>query len=87
MTEPRDRRRGWLKNDNPPGDLSTVPQCGARNKRGTPAVSLPGHEERAVPVARRSQYGAANSGGDRGDPAVENDARSVLRAGHRRAAA
>jgi len=36
MTEPRDRRRGWLKNDNPPGDLSTVPQCGARNKRGTP---------------------------------------------------
>ncbi len=34
--QPHARRRGWLKNDNPPGDLSTVRRCGARTRRGTP---------------------------------------------------
>src|SRR5580765_1676066 len=29
-------RRGWLKHGNPPGDLSRVARCGARNRRGTP---------------------------------------------------
>ncbi len=29
-------RRGWLKNGNPPGDLSKAPQCGAKTRRGTP---------------------------------------------------
>jgi hypothetical protein len=24
---------GWLKNGNPPGNLSSVPKCGARSKR------------------------------------------------------
>jgi len=33
--EPREARRGWLKNGNPPGDLSTVARCGARTRRGT----------------------------------------------------
>ena len=34
---PHARRLGWLKNGNPPGDLSQVPRCGARTKgRGTP---------------------------------------------------
>lgn len=28
-------RRGWLKNGNPPGDLSLVKQCGAKTRRGT----------------------------------------------------
>lgn len=33
--EPREQRRGWLKNGNPPGDLSRAPRCGARTRRAT----------------------------------------------------
>ena len=33
---PHDRRRGWLKNGNRPGDFTKTPRCGARNRRGTP---------------------------------------------------
>ena len=33
--EPGERRLGWLKNGNPPGDLSKVRQCGARTRRGS----------------------------------------------------
>jgi hypothetical protein len=33
---PHDKRRGWLKNGNPPGDFSRGARCGARNRRGTP---------------------------------------------------
>ena len=33
---PHDKRRGWLKNGNPPGDLTKAPRCGAKNRRGTP---------------------------------------------------
>lgn len=29
-------RRGWLKNGNPPGDLTKVRRCGARTRRGEP---------------------------------------------------
>lgn len=40
---PHVKRRGWLKNGNPPGDFSKSPRCGARNRRGTscqcPAMS------------------------------------------------
>ena len=32
---PHEKRRGWLKNNNPPGDLSKAPRCGAKNRRGT----------------------------------------------------
>jgi hypothetical protein len=32
---PYDKRRGWLKNGNPAGDLSRVPRCGAKTRRGT----------------------------------------------------
>jgi len=32
---PQDRRHGWLKNDNRPGDLSKVKRCGAKTRRGT----------------------------------------------------
>jgi hypothetical protein len=34
--QPREQRRGWLKNGNPPGDFSKAPRCGAKNRRGTP---------------------------------------------------
>src|SRR5215831_18145393 len=33
---PHDRRRGWLKNGNPPGEFMKAPKCGAKNRRGTP---------------------------------------------------
>jgi hypothetical protein len=33
--EPDGGRRGWLKNGNPPGDLTTVARCGAKTRRGT----------------------------------------------------
>ena len=32
---PHERRRGWFKNGNPPGDLSTVKRCGAKTRRGS----------------------------------------------------
>ncbi len=33
--EPREQRRGSLKNDNPPGDFTKAPLCGAKTRRGT----------------------------------------------------
>ncbi len=33
--EPQEKRRGWLKNGNPPGDFSKAPRCGAKTRRGT----------------------------------------------------
>ena len=33
--EPHEKRRGWLKNGNPPGDFSKAPRCGAKTRRGT----------------------------------------------------
>jgi hypothetical protein len=33
---PHKKRRGTLRNANPPGDFSTAPRCGAKNRRGTP---------------------------------------------------
>jgi hypothetical protein len=32
---PHEKRGGWLKNGNLPGDLSRVPRCGAKTRRGT----------------------------------------------------
>jgi len=36
--EPHAQRRGWLKNGNPPGDMSKAPRCGARTRRQTPCL-------------------------------------------------
>jgi len=33
--KPREKRRGWLKNDNPPGDFMQAPRCGAKTRKGT----------------------------------------------------
>ena len=33
---PHDKRRGWLKYGNPPGDFSLSLRCVAKNRRGTP---------------------------------------------------
>ncbi len=34
--EPFDKRHGWLKNNNPPGDFSKAPRCRAKTRQGTP---------------------------------------------------
>ena len=40
---PQEKRRGWLKNGNPPCDFSKAPRCGAKTRRGSrcrcPAMS------------------------------------------------
>ena len=28
------KRRGWLKNENPPGDFLAAPRCGAKTRKG-----------------------------------------------------
>ena len=33
---PHGKRRGWLKNGNPVGDLSGAPKCGAKNRQAQP---------------------------------------------------
>ena len=32
--KPYAKRRGWLKNNNPPGDPSSAPRCGAKTRKG-----------------------------------------------------
>lgn len=34
--QPHARRRGKLNNNNPSGDFSTAPRCGAKTRRSTP---------------------------------------------------
>jgi hypothetical protein len=34
--EPHAKRRGWLKNANPPGNPASALRCGARTRKGTP---------------------------------------------------
>jgi hypothetical protein len=36
--EPPVRRHGWLKNNNPPGDLAKASRCGAKTRKGTPCM-------------------------------------------------
>ena len=32
---PHEKRRGWLRNGNPPGDFTKSARCGAQTRRGT----------------------------------------------------
>lgn len=34
--KPHEKRRGWLKNENPPGDFMKAPRCGAKTRGDTP---------------------------------------------------
>jgi len=34
--KPREKRRGWLKYNNPPGDFMKAPRCGAKTRKGMP---------------------------------------------------
>jgi len=35
INQPHEKRRGWLKNGNLPGDYTKAPRCGAKTRRGT----------------------------------------------------
>lgn len=34
--KPHEKRRGFLKNNNPPGDFTKAPRCAAKTRKGTP---------------------------------------------------
>lgn len=53
---PHEQRRGWLKNNNPPGDLSVAKRCGAKNRRGTPCQCP------AMPNGRCRLHGGLSTG-------------------------
>jgi hypothetical protein len=56
--EPQNKRRGWLKNGNPPGDYSKAPRCGARTKsRGGAPCQCP-----AMPNGRCRVHGGRSTG-------------------------
>jgi hypothetical protein len=54
--QPEAKRRGWLRNGNPPGDYSKAPRCGAKTRRGT-ACQGP-----AMPNGRCRMHGGPSTG-------------------------
>ena len=55
------KRRGWLKNGNPPGDFSKAPRCGAKTRKGT-LCKAP-----AMANGRCRMHGGTNLGGPYGN--------------------
>lgn len=53
---PHEKRRGWLKNNNPPGDFMKAPRCGAKNRKGTPCQAP------AMKNGRCSLHGGKSTG-------------------------
>ena len=53
---PHDRRSGWLRNGNPPGDFSKAARCRARTRRGTPCRCP------AMPNGRCRLHGGLSTG-------------------------
>src|SRR5690349_19570306 len=53
---PQEKRRGWLKNGNPPGDFFKAPRCGAKTRRGTPCQCP------AMPNGRCRIHGGLSTG-------------------------
>jgi hypothetical protein len=49
-------RRGWLKNGNPPGDVTAAQRCGAKTRRGTPCQGP------AMPNGRCRMHGGPSTG-------------------------
>ena len=49
-------RRGWLKNGNPPGDLSKAAICGAKTRKGMPCQAP------AMRNGRCRMHGGASTG-------------------------
>jgi hypothetical protein len=76
--EPHERRRGSLKNGNPPGDWTTARRCGATTRRAG-SVSMPGDAEPAtLPAARREKHRTEDGGRTRAEPPGVMEARGVF---------
>jgi hypothetical protein len=54
--EPRAKRRGYLRNSNPPGDFTASPRCGAKTRRRTPCQGP------AMPNGRCRMHGGLSTG-------------------------
>ncbi len=77
---PQDKRRGWLKNGNPPGDYMSAPRCGARTRRGSSCQSP------AMPNGRCRLHGGKSTG-PRTAEGLERCRRSTWKHGGRSAEA
>ena len=55
-TAAHEKRCGWLKNGNRPGDLGTAPRCAAKNRRGT------GCQAPSMPNGRCRLHGGKSTG-------------------------
>ena len=73
--EPHERRRGWLRNGNPPGDWSTAPRCGATTRRQT-TCKCPAMRSRA-----RCRLHGGKSTGPRTPEGLERSRRARRRHG------
>jgi hypothetical protein len=58
---PPHAKRGWLKNNNTPGDFFTAPRCGARTRRETPCRAP------AMKNGRCRMHGGMSPGGPVGN--------------------
>jgi hypothetical protein len=74
------RRRGWLKNGNPPGDLSTAQRCGAKTRKGKKCRAP------AMQNGRCRMHGGASTG-PRTQEGIARSRRARWKHGYRSAAA
>jgi hypothetical protein len=71
---PHEKRRGSLRNGNPPGDFAKAPRCGAKNRRGTPCRCP------AMPNGRCRLHGGLSTGA-RTPEGIERIRRAVTKHG------
>jgi len=74
------KRRGWLKNENPTGDFSKAPRCGAKTRRGSPCQSP------AMANGRCRMHGGLSTGPKTAE-GIERIRRAVTKHGRYTAAA
>src|SRR5215467_105108 len=72
---PHDKRRGRLKNGNPPGDFTRAVRCGAKTRRGT-ACQCP-----AMANGRCQLHGGLSTGPKTAE-GIERIRRAVTKHGH-----
>ena len=72
---PHEKRRGWLKSGNIPGDVSKAARCGAKTRRGTPC-QCPG-----MPNGRCRLHGGLSTGPKTAD-GIERIRRAVTKHGY-----
>lgn len=65
--EPIEKRRGWLKNNNPAGDFTKASRCVAEPSRAALSVP-PRSREASLPAARPAEHGATDAGETRPKP-------------------